>query len=177
MIIETISTPRLKLVPLSAEQLMMVLEQEGDFNRLVGPASRTILDKPLRRAIKMKLEKMLTVSLQDRAWLTYWLIKVPPDGYGAGMIGFKGAPDHKGEVEIGYGIDSTYRNQGYMTEAVTGMIRWAFLDSRCKRILAPDTLRSNLASNKVLQKVGMRVYQEKRESLSWHLEREWRSNF
>jgi RimJ/RimL family protein N-acetyltransferase len=151
----------------------MYLEGEQDFYHLVGLASRDNLTEPLKRAIRMKLEKMDNAPARDQPWLTYWLIKVPPDSFGAGMIGFKGAPDHKGEVEIGYGIDSIYRNQGYMTEAVTGMIRWAFRDSRCQRILAPDTVRSNLASNRVLQKVGMRIYQEKVESLSWHLDKEW----
>ena len=58
-----------------------------------------------------------------------------------------------------------------MTEALQGMIRWAFQDPRCNRILAPDTLRSNLASNRVLEKVGMQVYQEKRVSLSWCLDK------
>ena len=172
MLIEAISTPRLVLFPLTVDQLAMYLEREADFYRQVCPASREILTKPLKRAIGMKLEKMIPAPRQDLPWLTYWLIKVPPDGFGAGMIGFKGAPDECGEVEIGYGIDSAFRNQGYTTEAVGGMILWAFQDSRCNRILAPDTLRSNLASNRVLNKLGMRVYEEKADSLSWCLDRD-----
>lgn len=121
----------------------------------------------------MKLEKMASVLPDDLPWYSYWLIQVPPDRFGAGMIGYKGAPDENGSVEIGYGIDAAYRNQGFMTEALEGMVRWAFQDPRCNRILAPDTLRSNLASNRVLEKVGMQVYQEKPDSLSWHLEKDW----
>ena len=172
MLIEAISTPRLNLIPLTVDQLVMYLERETDFYRQVCPTSREILTHPLKRAIGMKLEKMAAAPRQDLPWLTYWLIKVPLDGFGAGMIGFKGAPDDRGEVEIGYGIDSAFWNQGYMTEAVEGMIRWAFRDSRCARILAPDTLRSNLASNRVLHKVGMRVYEEKEDSVSWCLDRD-----
>lgn len=172
MHIEAVFTPRLVLLPLTADQLEIYLEREMDFYCLVGPASREILTDTLKRAIGMKLERMAAAPRRDLPWLTYWLIKVPPDGFGAGMIGYKGAPDERGEVEIGYGIDSAYRNRGYMTEAVEGMISWAFRDSRCTRILAPDTLRSNLASNRVLNKVGMRVYEEKVDSLSWSLDRD-----
>ena len=172
MLIEAISTPRLILIPLTMDQLVMYLERETDFYCLVCPASREILTHPLKRAIGMKLEKMAAASAQDLPWLTYWLIKVPSDGFGAGMVGFKGAPDERGEVEIGYGIDSAFRNQGYTTEACQGMIHWAFRDARCNRILAPDTLRSNLASNRVLNKLGMRVYEEKADSLSWCLDKD-----
>jgi ribosomal-protein-alanine N-acetyltransferase len=169
---QVINTTRLVLIPLSAAQLVLYLEQEKEFSRQVGPVSREILTETLRRAINMKLEKLTAASLQDLPWLTYWLIRVLPEGYGAGMIGFKGVPDDNGAVEVGYGIDSSFRNMGYMTEALEGMIRWAFKDPRCERILAPDTPRSNRGSNRVLEKVGMRVYQEKRDSLSWCLERD-----
>ena len=169
---EAINTTRLVLIPLSAAQLVMYLDQENELFRQVGPVSREILTESLKRAINMKLKKMTSAPPQDLLWLTYWLIQVPPEGYGAGMIGFKGVPDDNGAVEIGYGIDSSFRNMGYMTEALEGMIRWAFKDPRCERILAPDTPRSNRGSNRVLEKVGMRVYQEKRDSLSWCLDRD-----
>lgn len=116
---------------------------------------------------------MASVLPDEMPWITYWLIQVPPDRFGAGMIGFKGLPDENGAVEIGYGIDSAYRNQGYMTEAVIGLVSWAFRDLRCKRIMAPDTERANPASNRELEKVGMRVFPEKPASLSWHLEKDW----
>lgn len=167
-----ISTSRLDLIPLTREQLGNYLDQESLFTREVGPASRTILTPILQKAIRMKLVKLDQASPQDSAWITYWLIKVPPEGFGAGMIGFKGFPDQNGEVEIGYGIDPAYRNQGYTTEAVQGMIHWAFGDSRCSRVIAPDTPRSNLASNRVLEKAGMRIYAESPDTLSWCLDKE-----
>lgn len=167
-----ISTSRLDLIPLTREQLGNYLDREELFIREVGPASRAILTPILRKAIQMKLLKLDQASPQDSAWITYWLIRVPPEGFGSGMIGFKGFPDQNGEVEIGYGIDPVYRNQGYTTEAVQGMIRWAFGDSRCSRIIAPDTMRSNLASNRVLEKAGMRIYAESPDTLSWCLDKE-----
>lgn len=167
-----ITTSRLDLIPLNRDQLGNYLDQEEKFSRDVGPVSRAILTPILQKAIRMKLLKLEQTSPQDSGWITYWLIKVPPEGFGAGMIGFKGLPDQNGEVEIGYGIDPAYRNQGYITEAVQGMIRWAFGDSRCRRIIAPDTMRSNLASNRVLEKVGMRIYAESPDTLSWFIDYE-----
>lgn len=162
-----ITTSRLELIPLTKEQLRNYLEREEYFNREVGMASREILTPNLRKAIQMKLLKLDMATLQDFAWITYWMIKVPPEGFGAGLIGYKSLPDQNGEVEIGYGIDPAYQNQGYTTEAVRGIVRWAFGYLRCDRIIAPDTPRSNLASNRVLQKAGMRIYAESPDTLSW----------
>jgi RimJ/RimL family protein N-acetyltransferase len=172
---ELIITTNLVLLPLSAIQLSMYLDQKNEFVQQVGPVSREILTEQLRRAIGMKIEKLSSASPQELPWLTYWLIQAPPEGFGAGMIGFKGAPDEEGTVEVGYGMDSSFRNLGYMTEALEGLISWAFQDNRCDRIIAPDTHRSNLASNRVLEKVGMRVYHEKVDSLSWCLKKDWRN--
>lgn len=91
--------------------------------------------------------------------------------YGIGMLGYKGAPDYRGQVEIGYGIDSAYQNQGYTTEAVNRLIQWAFEDPRCQRITAPGTKKDNPASNRILEKVGMKIYQETTEAYNWALDR------
>jgi len=119
----------------------------------------------------MKLEKIPSSDPDDWPWITYWLIRVPPKKFGAGLIGYKGPPDSNGEVEIGYGIDPSYANQGYTTEALLEMVNWAFTNSYCLRILAPKTLRSNPASNRVLQKAGFQIYAEDQLSISWHLEK------
>ena len=77
----------------------------------------------------------------------------------------------EGEAEIGYGIDLTYRGQGYTTEAVRALIAWAFDNPGCRSVIAPDTPHSNVGSNRVLEKAGMSVYEESPEALSWRIER------
>jgi ribosomal-protein-alanine N-acetyltransferase len=74
-------------------------------------------------------------------------------------------------VEIGYGIDPYTRRQGYTTEAVQALIDWAFSHPECRSIVAPGTLKANIASNRVLEKVGMWVVDESADTLSWAITR------
>ncbi len=89
--------------------------------------------------------------------------------FGAGLAGFKGLPDAAGEVEIGYGIDPICQGHGYMTEAARALIEWAFQSPTCRAVIAPNTL--NPASNRVLEKVGMVVYEETGTARSWRIDK------
>jgi RimJ/RimL family protein N-acetyltransferase len=105
-------------------------------------------------------------------WFTYWLLIIRNRPFGAGLAGFKGFPDEAGEVEIGYGIDVACQGQGYMTEAVKRMIGWAFEEKRCLSIVARGVEKSNIASQRVLAKVGMTIYEESEATLSYRIKRE-----
>jgi ribosomal-protein-alanine N-acetyltransferase len=167
-----IRTERLQLMALTLSQLGLYVAAPGQLEQELGlSVSRAIVTDRLRRAIDIKLSKMELVEEREHPWYTYWLIVIADAPYGAGLAGFKGSPNDQGEVEIGYGIDPAYRNRGYMTEAVHGLIDWAFRDPRCMSITAPNTERSNIASNRVLEKVGMRVSGETDEALDWRLDR------
>jgi GNAT superfamily N-acetyltransferase len=164
-----IPTDRLTMTPLRIDDLRAYLDGAQE---LMGmPVSRAILTDRLRRAIGMKIDKMQAVDPGEHPWLTYWLIVVNEDDFGVGMAGFKGVPDEAGEVEIGYGIDPAYQGRGYMTEAVGALIEWAFQEERCRSVIAPDTDRANVASNRVLAKVGMHVFEESADSLSWRIDK------
>ena len=58
-----------------------------------------------------------------------------------------------------------------MSEAVTAMIQWAFQSPNCLYVIAPGTVRANTASCRVLERVGMHVYDETEETLSWRIEK------
>src|SRR5512139_1764939 len=130
-----IQTRRLQLFPLRLDQLQCyiaspeVLEGELGFK-----VSREIVTDQLRRAIAMKVARMERADPSEHAWYTYWLIVVKDNLFGAGLAGFKGLPDAQGQVEIGYGIDPAYQNKGYMTEAVQGLIQWAFREPGCRAV-------------------------------------------
>jgi ribosomal-protein-alanine N-acetyltransferase len=169
-----LQTKRLDLIALSAAQLRFYLEQPSFLEQELGfPISRTIITERVQRAIRMKLARMAHVEDKRLAWYTYWLLVIrgtPP--FGAGLIGFKGFPDQAGEAEIGYGIDPDYQRKGYTTEAVQRMIAWAFEEAACMSVVARDTKKSNVASLRILAKLGMTVYDESEDAYWLKVERE-----
>jgi ribosomal-protein-alanine N-acetyltransferase len=163
-------TDRLRLIALNQHQLNQYLADPEELEQDLGfPVSRLILTPIVRQAIKKKIAKMALHAEATHPWYTYWLIVVSYQPYGAGLAGFKGYPDGQGEAEIGYGIDPGYQRRGYTTEAVRALITWAFEDPNCRSVIAPGTLKSNIASNRVLAKVGMYVYEETDDTLSWRI--------
>ena len=167
-----ISTKRLRLIPLTVDQLRRYIPAPEDLEQELGfEVSRDIVTDRLRRAFAMKLTKMERVDPSEHHWFTYWLILVKDGPYGAGLAGFKGLPDVEGKTEIGYGMDPAYRNTGYMTEAVKGLIEHAFQDPRCRTVIAPDTEKENVASNRVLEKAGMQVYNETEDAFDWKVDK------
>jgi len=166
-----ICTERLRLVALTRDQLDTCLADPRRLGQELGVCiSPNLVDDPARRAIRFKTGKMAEVATELHPWYTYWLVVLVAELCGAGLAGFKGAPDERGEVEIGYGISPAHRNRGYMTEAIEALIAWSFQHPNCQAVLA-DTLKDNMASQRVLIKAGMRIYYESDEGLCWRIDR------
>jgi RimJ/RimL family protein N-acetyltransferase len=171
-----ISTPRLDLFCLSPDQLTCLLENPAALEQAIEfPITRDGLTPVVQRAIRMKLQKMEKIRSQDHPWFSYWLIYIRQSRFGAGLIGFKGIPPNPADVEIGYGIDPAFQNLGYTTEAVHGIVSWAFSDPRCTGIFAP-VLKTNPASSKVLEKAGFRHVSTNEDILFWRLARQEHSD-
>ena len=60
------------------------------------------------------------------------------------------------EVGLFWAVDPSYQRRGYASEAAQGLIEYGFQQLRLKRILA-TTEYKNLASQAVMQKVGMKM--------------------
>ena len=167
-----LKTERLHLIALTKAQLARTLDAPERLEQELGILfSREQLKEPVPRAINMKLAKMACAAQEMHPWYTYWLIVIPNESYSAGMVGFKGEPDEDGMVEIGYGIDEAYRCQGYMTEAIRALIAWAFDDPACRSVTAKGVLRSNIASQRVLTKAGLKVTDQDAKSQNWRIDR------
>ena len=164
-----LETPRLRLFPLNERQLGLCLHNLPALERDLGfPFAREVVDTAVLRALGIKLKKMSLADPSRHAWYTYWLIILKAENIGAGLVGFKGFPDGQGSSEIGYGIAPTYQNQGYMTEAVRGLVDWAFGHPFCKKVTA--TTVKNPASRRVLEKMGFALLEETAEAASWRIE-------
>lgn len=105
----TVTTKRLCLAPQTIAALTELCRNETDAE--------------MKKAYQEMIETMRQLPGREE-WGSDWSIRLT-DGPVIGGIGFKGAPDAGGVIEIGYGIDDAYRRQGYATEAVAGMVKWA----------------------------------------------------
>lgn len=169
--VQALITPHLQLLPLSRTQLSALERGPEHLEALLGLSiSRDILAHPVLRAISMKLQNMARAPESRHSWYTYWLIIVAADSFGAGLAGFKGQPNALGQVEIGYGIDSAYRQRGYATEAAYALLEWAWQQPDCQ-IVAAWTARDNAASQRVLQKIGMCPKRVTGDKIYWQIER------
>jgi RimJ/RimL family protein N-acetyltransferase len=165
-----LKTPRLDIYPLSPAQLELFPDRPEALEHELGlPISRGIVSDVLRRAIRMKLAKLSAADPSIWDWLTYWLVVIREDSFGAGLFGYKGFPDSNGEAEIGYGIDPACRGKGYATEALLALVEWAFREPACRAVVARDVLRTNQASRKVLVKAGFSIYEETGETLDFRI--------
>jgi GrpB-like predicted nucleotidyltransferase (UPF0157 family)/GNAT superfamily N-acetyltransferase len=164
---QNIETERLILHPLTLTQLQASLADREQLAQGLGVfLAADLFGGPALRAIQKKLEIMADLAEADHPWVTYWLIIPKEIPVGIGLAGFKGYPNQRGEVEIGYGIHSNYQNKGYMTETVSMLLNWALAQPECTAVTA-ETLTGNQASIRVLEKVGMRLTGKENGRLLW----------
>lgn len=163
-----IVTSRLFLLELNLQQLELSLSDFPAFEHELGlTLMHGFFTDIVQRAVRMKVEKMRTADKSQHAWFTYWLIVIKEDNVGAGTLGFKGYPNEEGSTEIGYGIDPTYQNKGYMSEAVRSLIGWAFTDPVCNMITATEVY--NPASRRLLEKLGAIQTEDNEKYTSWKI--------
>ena len=70
-----------------------------------------------------------------------------------GHAGFKGRPDPRGTVELGYSLLPPFHGAGFGTELVRALTGWAFGHPPVARVMA-DTYPEWVASVRVLEKNG-----------------------
>lgn len=132
-----IETRRLYITPQSIQEIKALRDKETDHE--------------MKKAYSEMLDIMLKLNGCEE-WGSDWKIS-SKTGATVGGIGFKGAPDAEGMVEIGYGIDEAYRQNGYATEALSGMVKWALQQDGVEYISA-QTEPDNKISQNVLLKNG-----------------------
>ena len=157
VILGTIGTPRLELVPSTVQLLDAEIESNqrlaleldavvpddwppGEYDR---PAIQTFRDR-------------LADNPADTGWYSWYAILRSDDSAQrllVGAAGFMGPPDRDGLIEIGYSVVPSYGARGFATEMVEGLVRRAFSDTRVKRIVA-HTTPGNAASIKILKRLG-----------------------
>jgi RimJ/RimL family protein N-acetyltransferase len=93
-----------------------------------------------------------------------WQIEERSTGLLVGGVGFKGAPDNAGVVEIGYGLAPEARGRGLATEAVVGLVEHAH--ARGARVIRAEIDADNAPSRGVVERAGF-TQTEARDGITW----------
>lgn len=156
-----IETARLQILPLSHDQLIKYIQCDPTLEIELGlqPASRKF-SPALVEALEQSILPRVANQKTDFRYVTLWTIFLKNGRVSVGDLCFKGEPDEKGEIEIGYGTYDEHRQKGYMTEAVGGMLAWARQQKGIKAITA-ETETTNTGSLKILQHNGFVISKQK----------------
>jgi RimJ/RimL family protein N-acetyltransferase len=166
--VSRIITERLIIVPLTPKNLELCIGNYDEMERKLNlDISGTKPGERMKAVLNLRISKV-NEAPSYYLWNTIWLIVLKEENRKIGSIMLKGYPNENGEVVIGYSIDENYRCKGYMTEALNGLVLWVFENPEACTIIA-DTLKSNIASQRVLEKLGMIKYNEDDECYWWKI--------
>lgn len=145
---------RLRIIPLDLEGFTLLVTDVQTMEKRLDLVAEGI---NLEGEVKTAMEGLLEMAKKDLAnlpWLTNWQIILTTENRAIGSICFMGPPNEKGAVEMGYGINESYRGHGYMTEAVIALSDWA-LTQKSVSVVTAKTDKDNPASWRVLEKAGL----------------------
>ena len=161
--VSSIETERLVLFPYTAENLALFNRDLSRFEETFGVIYRgEELDYLLTGFLK-RLEGEIAADPEHYLFFTEFLLVLKENDHIIGSIDYKYLPVD-GLTEVGYGLNPRYQGKGYMTEALRAFL--AFGKSMGVRRVRADTLKDNVASQRVLQKCGFRFLKEE-ETLWW----------
>lgn len=155
-----VSTGRLRLVALDPDLARLEETDKAAFFDALGAEVESAWP-PVAIDAPDLAERLETLSRRphEAGW-GGWIILMgwTPGGRdrAVGIGGFFGPPDENGEIEIGYAMLPSFREQGLATEAVEGLLGWALSDDRVRAVRA-HTLAHLYASRRVLEKTGFTV--------------------
>lgn len=167
MNIKKIYTDRLVLIPITYEIINSLINKD--------PLKIENVDLKINESWPtddtMDILPIFKAQLKDSRVITgfeMWVIVKEESSIIIGDIGFKGQPNEKGEVEIGYGLVKEERKKGYGSEAVKAMVEWA-LNNDTVQCIKADCLINNIPSSKILEKIGMTEIMRDKDLIYWEL--------
>lgn len=164
-----IETERLILQPLTYEQLIKYSKADNSLEEELNllPTSRTISPE-LKEALEQTILPNAADTSKNYLYVTLWSMISKADKKMVGDLGIFGEPNEEGQIEIGYGTYDEFRNKGFMTEAVSGIIKWAGMQPGIVSIIA-GTEKANPASFSVLEKNNFVKVGETELLYNWRL--------
>ncbi len=164
-----IETESLILRPLTYDQLLKYIRDDNtlEMELNLNETSR-IISPELKEALEQTILPNVGDKNKNYLYSTLWTAISKADNKMVGDLCIVGEPNAAGEIEIGYGTYEEFRNKGFMTEAVGGMITWARNEPNVKSIFAA-TDKINIASFSVLIKNNFIKTGETETAFNWRL--------
>lgn len=160
-------TGKLTIKPLTYSQLLKYVANDLSLEAELGlQKTRRTISPELKEALEQAILPSVAENGHNYQYFTLWTIILKTENRMVGDLCFMGLPNDNGEIEIGYGTYEDFRGNGYMTEAVGGMVGWARTQPNVKKITA-STDKTNRASYTVLQKNGFVKSGESEELFHW----------
>ncbi len=100
-------------------------------------------------------------------WGVFVLVR-SEDGRAVGSMGFHGAPDKEGRVEVGYDLVESARGLGYATEALRALAAWALAGDEATTLFAIVD-RANIPSQGVVSRAGFTLVGEDEKTYAYEL--------
>ncbi|QMU31146.1 GNAT family N-acetyltransferase [Adhaeribacter radiodurans] len=170
-----LTSDRLKLIPLSHNQLQLLTQNRTELDNILGlNPSEQVYDAAIVAEMVDAAENFwlpqTALHPQDYSWFTNWDIVLKERNVSIGGIGFTGLPDIDGKTMVGYGISLLHEGQGYASEALQCLLRWAFANPQLKSVIA-TTPPENFGSHRVLHKNNFKETGFSDDMIHWQLNR------
>lgn len=133
--------------PIRTKRLILRAPQMQDAEALVRIKSLAMLLEEAHQAVAGMIEEL------RKPFAFHWVITL--DGTVVGRVKAWDINPYNGYLQLGYDVGPEYRKQGYMTEAVSAVIRYLMNEAEVNRVFC-SVREGNLASGRVCEKCGMR---------------------
>jgi len=165
MEIYNIITDRLIIIPMTYSMVCSVIS--GNYNTLEKFGVKLNGKWPLQDTIDILCFIKDNMDKNDEInGFDVWMVVKKEDMTIIGDAGFKGEPDEKGEIEIGFGLIEEEHRKGYGYEVANSLMEWASQNNAVKVIKA-DCLIDNVGSISILKKCEMREINRDSELIYW----------
>ena len=147
--------------PIETEHLLLRKLELGDvyeyYERLMGDAdvSRYMLFDPHQTIMESLEDMQQKLRRYEEEPFYCWGVEQKEEAGLMGMVQLLRFDEQADSCSFVYMLGCNYWNQGYGTEILKAVIRFAFEELEVQRILA-DHMTKNIASGKVMEKAGMK---------------------
>ena len=152
-------TDRLRVSPLTPESIDAAAGDRKLLAQLLEAEVSVEWPEAEMREFLPLLAEQLRANPAKMQWGGVMISKVEPKllgdiGFHAG--GSFGPLSRGADCEVGYSVLEPFRNRGYATEGLRGLLKWGFTRLKLGRVVGRCEV-SNVASQRVLERSGMRL--------------------